>query len=239
MEIKALNSNRSKQKNQPSNPDMPKPPFVVSIAAPRGSGKSNLILNLLTRKDMLKNVFHPKDIFVFSPSADINRDYEGIKCNLVSDFKNDTILDIIEKQKDLIIRHGQSNTTPLLIILDDCLGSSKAFNHNSAAELLSIRGRHVLISIIIVSQSLRRISRTIRLNTDYLIFFKPANLTELDAFVEEYIQKSQKKLALSMIKNIFKVPYSFIVVDLKTKEDGRKYRINFSTPIEFEINTVA
>lgn len=234
MEINALNAKNSKQSKQPENDNMMKPPFFTCLAAPRGSGKSNLILNLLTRKDMLKGVFHTKDIFIFSPTADVNNDFEDIKCNLISNFSDEIIMTIIEKQRELIKKHGQSKTTPLLIVLDDCLGEKKFATMNSACETLAIKGRHLLISVILVSQSLKRISRTIRLNSDYMIIFKPKNNTEYEAFAEEFIEKYNHKSAVKVLKEIFEKPYSFLLVDLKTTNDKMRFRVNFSDPISFD-----
>ena len=235
MEIKELNKSNSKQKvAEDFNTDMLKPPFIACISAPRGSGKSNLILNLLSRKDMLKNVFDKQDIFIMSPNLDVNNDYENIKAHKINNFSNDLILQIINKQKALIKRYGQLQVKPLLIVLDDCLGESKFATLNSSCETLAVKGRHLLISVIIVSQSLRRISRTIRLNTDYFIIFKPKNETEYSAILDEFFNKSDHKKILMNLKDIYKEPYISLLIDLKTNDDDRKYRLNFSKLINFE-----
>lgn len=231
MIIEEINKSNSKQKVKDFNEDMIKPPFFMIISAPRKAGKSNLILNMLTRADMYKNIWNNKDIFVFSPSLDINDDFADVKANKIAKFDNDIITQIMAKQKELITKHGQSKVKPLLLIFDDCLSEKKFGTMNSCIEQLAIRGRHLLISVILTTQSMRRISRTCRLNTDAFIVMRFKNETEYDAFVEEFISKRNRKAAIASMKKIFETPYTFVVVDLATNDEGRRYRINFSDPV--------
>ena len=46
---------------------IPKAPFSLMISGRSGSGKTNVLINILTNKDLLKDYFHY--IVVFSPTA--------------------------------------------------------------------------------------------------------------------------------------------------------------------------
>lgn len=234
MEIKELNSGHSEHRLCPHsrvNESMPVPPFIMCITAPRKAGKSNLILNMLSRKDMLKGMWDVRDIFVFCPTNDVNDDYAPIKANKINNFDNEIVKTIMDKQKKLIQKHGQSKVKPLLLIFDDCLSERKFATMNSAIEELAIKGRHILITVILTSQSLRRISRTIRLNSDYFIIFKFKNMTEYDAFSEEFINKKDRKDAIIKLRKVFETPYTFILVDSTTNDEKDRFRINFTESV--------
>jgi hypothetical protein len=200
------------------------------MSAPRKAGKSNLVLNMLSRKDMLKGIWNPKDIFIFSPTMDVNDDYKDIKANKIAKFDNEIIHTIMDTQKNLIKQHGQHKVKPLLIVCDDCLGEKKFASMNSCMEMLATKGRHLLISVIIITQSLRRVGRTIRLNSDYFVIFRAKNQTEYDAIAEEFISKSDRPNFLRKLKEQFKIPYNFLVIDLVSGDEDLRFRIKFTEP---------
>ena len=57
---------------------MPKFPFSCVISGRSGSGKTQLLLNMLTRDDLLGNYFHK--ILIFSPTAgELDDTYNSLK----------------------------------------------------------------------------------------------------------------------------------------------------------------
>lgn len=214
--------------NQP-NPDLPQLNFFCIITGPRGKGKSNLCKNLLLRHDMLRDIFEPDCVFIFSASVDINHDYDDVKTLYkFPTFSSKLINSLMDIQKRIIKEFGIKKCKPMLLVFDDMLDSG-AFNYNSILEKIAVRGRHLNISCIVISQSYNRISRTMRINTDYLIFFEPNNLGELDRVAEQNVDKGSRKEFIKKIKDIFSSePYSFITIDYKTKNQKRRFRKGFS-----------
>lgn len=236
MDIKVLPKAKNKQYTAPkTHPDIFQLSFAACVVGPRNRGKSLLIQNLLERKDMLKEVFKlPNYVIIISPNIDVNGDFDNVKGKNVykyDAYNPDLINHLISTQKEIIEKHGRKKCSEILIVLDDVLDSG-ALNNRSAIEKIFTRGRHVNINVILVSQHLNRISRTMRLNCDYFIFFMPNNETELDNFLEQFISKPKRKYMREYLKNMWNESiYNFILVDYKTKDINRRYRKNFNIPI--------
>ena len=78
---------------------LPKFPFSFMISGRSGSGKSNLMLNILSRKEFLKGYFHY--LCVFSPTAGKFDDMYNVLNLPPENFKNEFSEDDLEKLKGL------------------------------------------------------------------------------------------------------------------------------------------
>lgn len=234
MEIKVIPSKSGIGNVKPVHSDLPKMNSFIAVVGSRGSGKSNFVKNLLMRKDMYKGKFHKDSIFIFSPSLDLNGDYDEIPSKYkFSTFSNDLLYLIIQKQKEAIEIYGKKRVRPILLILDDIIDTG-LLDPRGAIELLAVRGRHLMITVIIVSQSYKRISRTMRLQLNALYFFRSNNIGEIDRVVEELVPKKNREKMLLAIKYIFTKPYSFITVDFDTTDMRRRFREGLSKLIDFK-----
>jgi AAA15 family ATPase/GTPase len=234
MEIKVIPSKNGIGNTKPVHEDLPKMNSFIAVVGSRGSGKSNFVKNLLMRKDMYKGKFHKDSIFIFSPSLDLNGDYDDIPTKYkFSTFSNDLLYLIIQKQKEVIEMYGKKRVRPILMVLDDIIDTG-LLDPRGAIELLAVRGRHLMITVIIVSQSFKRISRTMRLQLNALYFFRSNNIGEIDRVVEELVPKKNQQRMLMAIKNIFETPYAFITVDFDTTNMSRRFRKGLSEPIDLK-----
>jgi septin family protein len=157
--------------------DLPELPFSMIVGGPSKSGKSNLIKNLLQDKYYLR-AFDTDSIFIFCPSIDLNDDYEYIETRYkFNEFSESKLREIMSKQEDVVKNFGKKRTKHLLIILDDCF-DNPSFAHSNVVQRLFMRSRHSLISVICSGQKLSSVPRGARLNTNYLIIFRPSNLSK-------------------------------------------------------------
>lgn len=228
MQVRLLPMSNKEKVKQPD-PDLPQLHFFAVVAGPRGSGKSVLVRNLILRKDMLKPFFPNDSIFIFSRSLDVNDDYAEVKTRYkFHDYSNELVLTIMKAQENCIKAYGKSRTRSILFVMDDILDSG-AFNYLSMVETIAIRGRHLKLSCILVTQSYMRVSRTIRINQDYLIFFSPHNLSEISRILDENIEKKYRDMYETAIKKIFNSKkHSFILIDYKTSDPKRRWRVGLS-----------
>ena len=235
MEVIDIKKKKNKRYVAPyTHPDLPQLNFAMCLVGSRGSGKSLLIRNLLLRDDMLKKVFKkPNYIVIICPSLS-NGDYEEIEGKNVYkyDYYDPNIINhLIDVQKDIIENHSRKDANEILVILDDVLDSG-ALNYHSAVEKIFSRGRHCNINVILVSQQLNRISKTMRVNSDYMIFFQTHNYNELEDLMDQLIPKRYQWGFKEYIKNMWADNhYQFILVDFKTKQHNRRFREGFSKPI--------
>jgi hypothetical protein len=236
LEVVDIKKKKGKQYNAPkTHPDLPQLSFAMCIVGPRGRGKSLLIRNLLLRNDMLKKVFKkPNYIIIISPSLQ-NGDYdeleEGKNVYKIENYNHAMIDNLIQVQKNIIKENGRNKCPEILLVLDDVLDSG-ALNYHSSVEKVFSRGRHVNINCILVSQHLNRISKTIRINSDYFILFSPNNIQELENWYEQYIPRRYWYGMNEYLKNMWgENIYQFVLADFKTHSTNRRFREGFSKPI--------
>lgn len=239
--IKIVDIKKKKEKEYSppkTHEDLPQLHFTTCIVGPRNRGKSLLIRNLLLRDELLKKTFKkPHYIIIISPNVDVNGDFDEVDGKNVYkyDHYDPALVNyLMQTQSDIIKKMGRKKCPEILCIMDDILDSG-ALNFHSAVEKIFSRGRHVNINLILVSQHLNRISRTMRLNSDYFILFMPNNMTELTDFLEQYVPKRYWKKMDGYLKQMWEESiYNFVVVDFKTKDVKRRYRKGFSEPIDLD-----
>ena len=198
-----------------------------------GSGKSNLLINLLTRpefygpeKEGEKTYFDL--IFLFSPTAHGGDDLVQF-LNLPSK-RIDTSLDtkkldhILETQQKLIETKGLLKSPKILIIFDDCQSDSKFLNTKSFLRCF-IQCRHLNISTFLCSQRFNKTPKAARLQANNIFFF-PASDGEIDLMVDEYTPANMtKKKFKEIIQFATTEPYSFLHINLRC-DDKEKFRKN-------------
>lgn len=207
--------------------------FVLSIAAPRGSGKSYLGIRLL------KNGLIQKydQIHILCPSLDVNEDYDQFRGNSKFKFNshpNSKYLDELfdtcyqttlkvkkhnSKQDSLIYatKKREKLTCPnILVILDDCIDSG-VLSFKGGLDKFAERGRHIKASLIIMSQRISAISRSVRINSNLFLIFCPFSMSELEQFIDQFTFREKRKQLHAEIMEIFEKPYTFIIVDNTAK----------------------
>jgi GTPase SAR1 family protein len=216
-----------KKINSKINDKLPKLHLSWLLVGSRGSGKTNLLVNLLTRKEFYKNIFKPQDIILISPSIGLDETLDLIDTPWkFREFDELLIQDIIDQQKMIIDLYGKERCKQLLLILDDCI-TEGAFRFNGILEHLFYRSRHYNLSLIITSQKYSALSRGIRVNSVQQTFFEPVNESELEWLVETHSNKFNKKKFYNMAKFCFKSKYNFLHIDYGKDKDNR-YMLNFN-----------
>jgi Cdc6-like AAA superfamily ATPase len=199
-----------------------KHPFRLYIVGASGSGKSNLLLNLMSRTEFYKGYFD--EVFVISPTAnELDDSYAILDLPPERFFQpNVEVLSVIESiQKKNIEKKGIGNAPKILIILDDVI-SYRKFTSSKQLLKLFVMGRHYGISLCLLSQAYHRILKSIRLNMSCMIYFK-GSLKESQTIFEDYCPPGySKKECMEMIHSATRVKWSFLCIDLhKSIEDGR------------------
>jgi DNA helicase HerA-like ATPase len=200
----------------------PKWSFILIIIGGSGSGKTNIVVNLLKylffdtfylyAKDLeepyyqlLQNVFDDEKIRPKEP-------HEDQKPIIESYFSSD-IEDIVDV--DELDRYKQN-----LIVVDDFVTEK---DQKKLIDL-AIRGRKMNASMIYITQDWYRVPKSIRLQCNYLSIFPSSDGNDISLiFREKGLDKKLRKYYENNIKN-----FDCLTIDFKTPE--MKYRKNF-TPI--------
>ncbi len=219
-ELNVINLHESKEVKHPlSYSFLPNPQkcFRMLIFSPSNSGKSNVIKNLITRKEFGYNTYYKKNIFLFSPTVHIDPIWQGLdlpEAHLYDEWDEKIVENILAYSS----KHGGS-----LLILDDMITSSDAVNGKRGNLLKKIfyQGRHHKVSIILVSQKLKDIPLGMRINSTHIICFDLRNKNEEDAFLEEnnYIENLPDKYTHATAEK-----YNFLYIN---KENDTAYH-NFT-----------
>lgn len=154
-------------------------PFVKYISAPRGSGKTYLLINLLIHDKLYKNKFDK--IYFFCPSF-----YSDSKYSVIDIPSNQVFTEYKEEYIEKIIQDKKIETE-ILLIFDDCI-TQDSFKKNTSSNILNtiaVNGRHMHISMIITSQKCTGSSSYIRSQADGVIVFKSRSLAEIDALYND------------------------------------------------------
>ena len=165
---------------------IPKHPMPLIISGSTNSGKTNLVVNMLTNPAMFGGESEPTnkkrnnyfdEIYVISGSCD-----ETIR-TLVDDkiLEEENIMEpdveninkIFEKQEmDVESGKKKSELDRVLIIIDDCLHEKKFLRSKELNRLIT-SGRHYSISTWLLTQYLFHLSTVARANADMIIQFRP------------------------------------------------------------------
>jgi hypothetical protein len=207
---------------------IPKHPFRLLLSGQSGSGKTLCLLNLLLRPEFYLGFF--KHIILISPNYDNDKNYEVLKKFILQeeirarkDKKYKPVrLEHYEKydktEMDKLMNELSEAKTklgdkmkPVLFILDDVIDDSKLIN-SAFFSLLATRSRHYNCSVMICTQSYKRVKRTTRLNMSHIILFKPSNHGERRRVYDEVIQDCNYKEFEGLCDYIYSKPYTFLVI---------------------------
>ena len=223
----------------------PREGFMLGVVAPRGSGKSFLLYNLLSK--FYVNCFDHVQLYNPSLGNDLTLSPESL--NLPTDCFFDKVdVDAIEKTIDDQIKEkknydqgklAKKHLSRVLLVFDDCI-SDPNFTSNKNSNLLNMiafKGRHLRISCIVVSQSYNAgFSKRMRTNIPNWIFFKCDNMKERKSIQEEQggICREDKFMEMFDYATTYE-DYSFFFIYGTCPNKTKKFRRNLDNILEYKI----
>ena len=161
--------NENKTKHKKNWPYIPDHPYRTLIIEGSGSGKTNLLLNLIENQpDIDKIYLYAKDPYESKYQYLINK-REGVGINHINDPKafNEYSNDKHDAYKK-IDKYNLDKENGILIVFDDMIAD---MIHNkklsSIATELSIRGKKLNISLVFITKSYFKVPKYVRLNTSH------------------------------------------------------------------------
>jgi adenylylsulfate kinase-like enzyme len=198
---------------------IPLHPSSILFSGASGSGKTNLIANLLTKEQFYKDYFDI--IFLFAGSGDNLFTQLGIKEeNIYYDDFKENLERVSDIQKEIIEQHGFVASPKILIIFDDLI-SDKKFLNTKAVKTCFVKNRHSNISTWITTQSYTQVPRTCRLNCQSVFFFK-GNKSERDLIAQEYCCGGREINDMyRIIREATKDKYNFLYINTFAPHESR------------------
>jgi len=200
--------------------------FSALVCGKSGSGKTMMVLNLLTRKEFYAGYFN--EIYLVSPTAgegdDLYKRHLKIKPDKI--FKPDKegvekLQKIIEMQKKDIKMKGMGGCKKVLIIFDD-VAHKRKFLASDTYLNLHIANRHYCISCMTLVQSYVKMPRSCRCNCSAIFFMHGCTNTEEKRLCDEHCPTKHSEEEFSQIvSHATALPYDFLYIN---KQKKMKYR---------------
>lgn len=182
------------------------------IYAPSGSGKTNLIINLITLFCKGKGTFN--NIYILTKNKDEPLyNFLDVKCKgQINIYEGIDKLPVLE---DLNVKEQT------LIILDDLVLEK---DQRSIIDYY-IRCRKFNVSIFYCSQSYFRVPKMIRLNINYLIILKLSSMRDLSLIVNDF-SLNDKPIIFKMYQYATHNKFNAFIINID-EDETKKYRKNF------------
>jgi hypothetical protein len=238
--IDVIETDKSKTPQRKAAKDqiMPKFPFSMMITGSSGSGKTNLMINIMTRPNLYGKYFHR--IAIFSPTAgsadDMYKKLGNIpKENFIPTMSPSHIENIIAHRKQLIEEKGiewVAKHDRMVIIMDDVIAERNFLESPEALKMFALL-RHYLCSVIVMVQSYNKLPRSLRLNANAIMVF-PSLESEIAVLKDEITPPGiTKKDFGKVIAYATEGRYDFLYIN-RHAEPGKRIRKNLDEIINLD-----
>lgn len=196
------------------------PPFNMIISGRTGCGKTHFVLDLLS--SVYRNKF--TSIVIFCPTYDMNKTYNRLF------LKNDPNIIVIppdhikDKLDDWLAVSTEKYADEIeqtLFLIDDCANMKASKVKSSELTKLAFSGRHMNISVWILTQKYNAVVKDFRENVRMLVLYHQKD-------------KNGLKQALEENDSVPKNEEDAIALELRESERARLI-IRIDHPVEYEI----
>ena len=166
--------NENKTKHNKNWPYIPDHPYRILIIGSSGSGKTNVLLNLIENQPDIYEVYlHAKDPQEAKYQYLINK-REGVSIGNFNDLK--VFIEYLNDIRDVyknIDEYNPDKVNKILIVFDDMIVDMiHKKKLNSIVTELFIRGRKLNISLVFITQSYFKVPKDVRLNITHFCYCK-------------------------------------------------------------------
>ena len=221
--------------NQKNN-TIPKHPFSALMCGSTGSGKSNLIVNLVTRKKYYKGFFDEIYLLTPTPNDDMQVQMGIPEENVISEDFIENLDEWVKEQEAEIDSKGITKSPKTLIIFEDCTSNKKLMRSKSFIKAF-VQNRHLNLSVMVCCHKYKALTRTCRMNCSTICYFQ-ASKTEDEALTADHGANGlNKNEFLSLVDfattpdESNKKPFLYINVKIPMKT---RYRKCFSTILQLK-----
>ena len=168
--------NENKTEHKKKWPYLPDHPYRILIIGGSGSGKPNVLLNLIENQpDIDKIYLYAKDPYEAKYQYLINK-RQGVGINHFNDPKAFEYSDDMSGVYKSINYYNRNKENKILIVFDNMIaGITKNKKLDSIVTELFARGRKIIISLVFITQSYFKVPKDVRLNTTHFFITKIPN----------------------------------------------------------------
>jgi hypothetical protein len=200
---------------KPIKDPFPSKSFSMLISGKPGSGKTSFLMSILNQKGcnrIYRKVF--KHILVVSPSLSSLPDglLEGIPPEQLFEDFDENITELINTNNESYLEKPEKNYSQLLI-LDDVASFLKQKANVVFLNKMFFNRRHKRLSIILTTQYIYQVPKSVRANVSDVILFQPTT-SELETIRKEFIPMKKDKF-LDFIKFVFRDAHDTLFINEK------------------------
>ena len=197
-------------------------PFMMSISGKTGSGKTNVALDMVKNINVFDKIF----LCVKDPEEPLYRWFAN-QLKKVEEKTGASILTVISDIAKIPYVQDMNRKLNNLLIFDDLITEKDKMLKK--VEEFYIRGRKMGCSCMFLSQSYYSIPKVIRKNCFYIVLKHIAQSTDLKRILADY---SQLDISFAKLNELYHMAidsgqFNFFMLDLVTKDDNMKFRINY------------
>ena len=203
--------NENKTEHNENWSQTPDKPYRILIIGGSGSGKTNVVLNLIENQpDIDKIYLHVKDPYEEKYQYLINK-REGVGIDHFNNPK--AFIEYANDMHDVYKNVDECNPdkeNKILIVFDDIIADmihNKKLN--STVTELFIRGRKLNISLVFITQSYFKVPKDVRLNTSHFFIAKIPNKRELQQIAINHSSDISTKDFTNIYRECTTEPYFF------------------------------
>ena len=192
---------------------LPNRPFFMAIIGSAGTGKTSMLVNLLSSKQAYRKAFYHVHVVMPPHSvASLRRNNFKDHDMMYDDLDWGTLDGIREAVKELAEK--EKNT---LLVLDDVTAALKDNEIQRVLRDLIYNRRHYRLSIMILVQSYNAMPLAIRKSLSQFLMYIPRNKKEATAIFEELTALPREE-AEEVLRFVFDRPYAFMFADTGSGE---------------------
>ena len=246
MEIGPLKQGYQVRFPQPANDILPSLPCRAIALGPSSSGKTNMLVTLLTDarfyRGKFEKIYWCSPTATVDPSLDVLRTY--VREHLRQDQEDDATfhdgipveflqerLERARKVTEFVKARKSQQGFNTLIVLDDLADVKRGLPAISKfVDSLFVKARHWGVSVVLSTQKLKLplISPTVRVNATALFVWRLRNQSDLwEGLVYEYSALVSKEKLYQAYKQAVSKPYNFLFVNLLAKDVDHMFYSGF------------
>ena len=199
---------------------------TLTFLAKRNSGKSVLCKYLVEAE---KHKFNK--IFLICPTERINSHYSDLvkPDDIFDNYDEEWVDSLIKKMTE--INAGKKTKKNVLLILDDCV-SDINFHQSPSLKKLYTRGRHINISVCMITQYMNMCPPVCRNNSDYL-FVGQLNKQSINLLCDEFMCGDISKEDFIKMYNRCSTDFHFLVINNNSVKDNNLNNIYGKLKVPF------
>lgn len=198
--------------------------FLYLISGPSGSGKSNLLVNLLTKSgtsECKKNMKSYRSMFdniiMVSPSAHTIQN--KLMDTIPSEQRYDSLTEDVFDKVEQLTEDAVEEDVHTLLVLDDVSSELRKKEVESELNKIVKNRRHINLSLIIISHKITDYGTALRNNANLIFIFRPKSKREYDMITTEFMMRPVNECK-QIIDHIYQGKHDFMLIDQSLRDSS-------------------